>query len=541
MSSQPPQTNQSSAPAPKQPSASRAAKKSPRKIQTEREDDENEFVGGRFLLFTVVPSWIISLLTHVSLILVAAFFALPRPPAKSISFDGAPPSESPVESVDINLDAFDEVSEEPPSELAASNPAEVSDPTEAIAPEATVDVGEILAGVDSTMELETSPLESTSVTASNETSMRTGNARGEALRKYGGSAESESAVKLALKWIVDHQLPDGGWNLNHQLGPGTRTSPDPGEMADKTPARNAATALALLPLLGDGQTHKSGEHRDAVFNGLRFLLERGQPVGKGISFYEPGGNMYSHGLVSIVLCETYAMTEDPELAAFAQKAINFIEEAQNGDTDGGWGYGHSRHRPASVSDTSIVGWQIMALKSALGSGLRVRPRTVKLTKQYLTHIANDDISMFGYASKPTRPNGRLRACTSIGLLSRMYLGAEKDADDIISGVDRLNKWGPDNDESQKRVTNMYYNYYATQVMKQAGGEKWRKWNAGMRDFLVKQQERSGPSTGSWMFDERFTIKAGRLYATSLACMTLEVYYRFLPLYSESVLDEDFPL
>jgi len=88
---------------------------------------------------------------------------------------------------------------------------------------------------------------------------------------------------------------------------------------------------------------------------------------------------------------------------------------------------------------------------------------------------------------------------------------------------------------------MYYNYYATQVMKQAGGEKWRKWNAGMRDFLVKQQERSGPSTGSWMFDERFTIKAGRLYATSLACMTLEVYYRFLPLYKESVLDEDFPL
>ena len=162
MSSQPPKKkNESSGPAPKQPSAGRRVKKSAQKINTEQEDESEFMGGGRFLLFTVVPSWIISLLTHVSLILVAAFFALPRPPAKSISFEGAPPSDSPVESVDISLDAFDDVSEEPPAELAASNPAEVSDPTEAIAPEATVDVGEILAGVDSTMELETSPLEST--------------------------------------------------------------------------------------------------------------------------------------------------------------------------------------------------------------------------------------------------------------------------------------------------------------------------------------------------------------------------------------------
>ena len=88
---------------------------------------------------------------------------------------------------------------------------------------------------------------------------------------------------------------------------------------------------------------------------------------------------------------------------------------------------------------------------------------------------------------------------------------------------------------------MYYNYYATQVMKQNGGELWKTWNVDMRDYLVKKQEREGPAAGSWMFDEKYSIAAGRLYATSLACMTLEVYYRFLPLYSESVLDEDFPL
>ena len=484
----------------------------------------------------MVPSWIISLITHVLLILIAAFFVLPRPPAKSISFDGAPPSDSLVESVDISLDSFDEVSEEAPSELAASNPAEVSDPTEAIAPEATVDVGEILAGVDSTMELESSPLDSTSVTASNETSMRTGNARGEALRKYGGSPESESAVKLALKWIVDHQLPDGGWDLNHQLGPGTRTSPDPGDIEG---TRNAATALALLPLLGDGHTHKSGEYKDAVFNGLRFLLERGRPVkAKEFRSMNRAGTMYSHGLVSIVLCETYAMTEDPDLAPIAQKVVNFIESVQN-EGDGGWG--GVDYRPSHISDTSVVGWQVMALKSAISSGLEVKPKTIKLTRKFLAKLVNPDIGTFGYTTKPPKKNARLRACTAIGILSRMYLGAEKDAEDLRNAISQLDEWGPDNEGSHDRVTDMYYNYYATQVMKQYGGDRWRKWNKGMRDFLVERQEREGPATGSWIFDEQYSQAAGRLYTTSLACMTLEVYYRFLPLYSESVLDDDFPL
>jgi hypothetical protein len=536
MSTQPPEKKQSSSPAAKQKSADRRVKKKgTQKIEPQNEDEENEFLGGRFLLFTVVPSWIISLLTHVTLILVAAFFALPKPPAKSISFDGAPPSDSLVESVDISLDSFDDVSEEPPAELAASNPAEVSEPTEAIAPEATVDVGEILAGVDSTMEFETSPIESTSVTASNETSMRTGDARGEALRKYGGSAESESAVKLALKWIVDHQLPDGGWNLNHQLGPGKRTSPDPGDIAG---TRNAATALALLPLLGDGHTHKSGEHKDAVSKGLQFLQERGRPQDKGISFFESGGTMYSHGLVSIVLCEAYAMTEDPSMFPFAQGAIRYIENVQN-EGDGGWG-GVS-YRPSHISDTSVVGWQVMALKSAISSGLEVKPRTIKLTKKFLAKVGNAEIGMFGYTTKRNKTNANFRACTAIGVLSRMYLGAEKDSTEIRKGINQLGLWSPDNEGSHDRVTDMYYNYYATQAMKQYGGDRWKTWNAKMRDFLVDRQEREGPATGSWIFDEKYSKAAGRLYATSLACMTLEVYYRFLPLYKETVLEEDFPL
>ena len=79
---------------------------------------------------------------------------------------------------------------------------------------------------------------------------------------------------------------------------------------------------------------------------------------------------------------------------------------------------------------------------------------------------------------------------------------------------------------------MYYNYYATQVLSQYGGELWDKWNREMREFLIATQSTKGPSKGSWFFNHPNELgydHGGRLYATTLAAMTLEVYYRYMPL------------
>jgi hypothetical protein len=102
--------------------------------------------------------------------------------------------------------------------------------------------------------------------------------------------------------------------------------------------------------------------------------------------------------------------------------------------------------------------------------------------------------------------------------------------------------GPQFNRSAPRF-NMYYNYYATQVMKHYGGDTWKRWNGKMRDFLVKSQSNEGDAKGSWYFGEgdHGAKVGGRLYATSLACMTLEVYYRYLPLYGNSATEDEFPL
>jgi hypothetical protein len=80
---------------------------------------------------------------------------------------------------------------------------------------------------------------------------------------------------------------------------------------------------------------------------------------------------------------------------------------------------------------------------------------------------------------------------------------------------------------------MYYYYYATQVVHFADGPDWHKfWNPRMRNMLVELQRKGDESIdGSWDKDQGFIGSAcGRLGTTCLALLTLEVYYRHLPLY-----------
>ena len=68
--------------------------------------------------------------------------------------------------------------------------------------------------------------------------------------------------------------------------------------------------------------------------------------------------MYGHGLATIALSEAYGLTGDSQVGQAAQGAVNFILAAQN-SKDGGW-----RYNPKDPGDTSVLGWQLTALKSA---------------------------------------------------------------------------------------------------------------------------------------------------------------------------------
>ena len=353
----------------------------------------------------------------------------------------------------------------------------------------------------------------------------------------GGSAESENAGNLAMKWIADHQLPDGSWSFDHRSGPGNhRTSPNAGDFTD-TP--RAATAMALMVFLGAGQTHIEGDYTETVDKGLAFLVSSAEKTRHGWSWYEDRGGLYNHGLVSIALCEAYAMTGDVRLLEAAKQSIRYIEYSQD-PYGGGW-----RYVPRTRGDLSVAGFQIMAIKSAHMCGLEIDNEVIKKTRRYLNFMSSESGAFYGYTD-PTGEGERRKGMTAVGLLCQMYMGWTKENPALGTGVKWLGERGPEvgtwkpgmaiaEDEKDNFHSGMYYNYYATQVMSQYGGEKWTRWNNEMRDFLVATQATAGASKGSWFFqhaDETGYAHGGRLYATTLAAMTLEVYYRYLPLYDE---------
>ena len=121
--------------------------------------------------------------------------------------------------------------------------------------------------------------------------------------------------------------------------------------------------------------------------------------------------------------------------------------------------------------------------------------------------------------------------TAEGLLCRQYLGWPQNHPGMRAGSRFLvRNWLPRADQA-----NIYYWYYATQVMHHLGGRRWETWNQSMRDTLVAMQEKQGHMAGSWSpvggaIGNHDTQAGGRMYMTSLAVCTLEVYYRHLPIY-----------
>ncbi|MFM8703833.1 MAG: hypothetical protein ACKOHG_08190, partial [Planctomycetia bacterium] len=344
---------------------------------------------------------------------------------------------------------------------------------------------------------------------------RSGAQRQNLVQSGGGSAESEAAVEAALKWFINHQMPDGSWHFDMAKSPSCQGQCTHGGKHDSVAG---ATALALLPVLGRGSTHTEGPTKKQLEFGLNALATQ-VVKGKG----NAGGGSSVQGLAGICLSEAYAMTQDQRLAMPAQLAVTYIMESQD-PVGGGWGYGYR-----APGDTSILGWNLMGLKSGHMAFLQVDPMSVKRAVAFLDSVQTDEGSGYGYNAPGNSPS-----LTAAGLLCRMYLGWKKDHPALNRGLDRLAKMGPNN--------NLYYGYYGTQIMHHVEGDRWVAWNAKMRDMLVKEQSKTGHEQGSWyepFGQASHGESGGRIYITSLATMILEVYYRHLPIYSQQSVDEEF--
>jgi hypothetical protein len=349
--------------------------------------------------------------------------------------------------------------------------------------------------------------------------MRVAPDRLQLVQQQGGSEATERAVERALAWLAANQETDGRWSVRRHGGGQEQRVLGHDRQGAGGRADTAITALALLAFLGAGHTHLSGEHRQAVDAGLRYLLRmQDAATGHLAGDSEMYAHMYAHGMATLALGEACSLSGDERLREPLRRAIGYTLAAQH-PSQGGW-----RYRPGDVQgDTSQLGWQLMALRSAELAGLEFPLRSRQGAERFLASVAAGPRRGLASYRAGERPS---RTMTAEALFCRQLLGlaADRTATDEAEQylLSELPGQGP---------TNYYYWYYATLALYQAQGKAWQQWNTALQATLLQSQETSGTLQGSWPANSVWGGYGGRVYSTALACLCLEVYYRYLPLYA----------
>ena len=226
--------------------------------------------------------------------------------------------------------------------------------------------------------------------------------------------------------------------------------------------------------------------------------------------------MYAHGIATIALCEAYGLTRDPKLKVAATKAIKFILNAQH-KTGGGW-----RYQPGQKGDLSITGWHYMALHSGQMAGIEIPDEVLARAREFISSVSGGTHNgIYGY----TNPSPNHPAMTATGMFLRQL--------DLTPPTD------PRQQESAAFLktrmlkvskVDFYFDYYATLSLYQHQGPIWTEWNEKLKEIYVTLQHKTGANRGSWDPKGGHTKAGGRVLATGLAVLSLEVYYRLLPMY-----------
>ncbi|MHC4915265.1 MAG: pectate lyase, partial [Planctomycetota bacterium] len=336
-----------------------------------------------------------------------------------------------------------------------------------------------------------------------------------AVARFGGSPATESAVEAALRWLARHQEADGHWDIKKYEGGGGVS----GGYANDA----AVTGMAMLAFLGAGHTHKQGKYRDNVRRAADWLIRTQLPDG---GWTNHSYKAYAAGLCTLAMAEAYGMTKDARLQPTAQKGVDKILETQ--DKYAAWHHGGLR-------STSVTGWMVMALKSARIAGLKVDNVGFQGATNWINKVTDPTTGKIGYNRPGRSPWGQSYPMTAVGMVCRQFMGVRR-TDGMLQKqatrlTERLPAWEAKNHPT-KSAQNPYYWYYGTLAMFQMGGDYWRKWNTELKKTLLPSQRKGGDEDGSWDCEMGWGPTGGRVYTTAINALSLEVYYRYLPMYTK---------
>ncbi len=369
---------------------------------------------------------------------------------------------------------------------------------------------------------------------------RTGGGRGRRAARFGGTPASEEAVDKGLEWLKQHQEPDGGWDRRKYGGSDIKGL----GYHDKDAG---ITGLSTLAFLGAGHTERHGKYKQTVKKAIKWVIDHQDAGGlmPRSAAKRDGAWMYRNSVVAMTLSEAAGMSRVQATRAAAQKAVEGLANCQAPYE--AWNYERFTSKATHVNDTSVTIWAAMALKSAKVAGLGVKGTAFSGVLNWIDHA--QDLSdarqgdydykggRVGYRGKMSGPRPRpshhpSNLLTAGGGVIRVFWGQPLNHPGVVGPCNILLE---ESLPGKAEKVNYYEWYYATLLMFQKGGEHWDKWNKAMQSTLLTRQRRGDPRElgGSWDPDGMWPImRGGRVFSTALCVLSLEVYYRYLPMFQE---------
>ncbi|MBU1694284.1 MAG: terpene cyclase/mutase family protein [Verrucomicrobia bacterium] len=353
---------------------------------------------------------------------------------------------------------------------------------------------------------------------------RSAGGRASSLREYGGQwgQYTEAAVLRALEWLKNRQAPDGSWK--------GRLDPD----------TVGYTGLAILTFLAHGETTASEKYGATVEKGLRYLMGRQEENGSFMKKIDGSGPVYAQAIATYALSEAYGLTRIPALKPVMEKAVKVLIDGQQ--ARGGWDYSYAK---GARRDTSVTGWHVQALKAAYIAGAETPGIREALEKAAadLRSAQDPESGAFGYSHSQTdRRSEKALGMTGVAVLCMQLMGLSSDSA-TRKGFDALSNATCDWNDPMNSP--FYAWYYITQVSFHRGGAMWSAWNNKVAPTLVRNQNEKGywpDSKSSNVVGERGGAESDpqTIYRTTLAALTLQVYYRLLPTYKAIALEPATP-
>jgi hypothetical protein len=299
---------------------------------------------------------------------------------------------------------------------------------------------------------------------------------------------SHSFVEWGLWYLTGRQEDDGRWDAA-KWGAGSASDVE-------------VTALSLLAYLAAGYTGESGRFQFAVNAATKYLSSKQTESGLIGS-----SDLREHATAGLALTEYWAMTKLPALEKPVRQAHDYLRRCQL--PSGAWPSRKST-RPDDATDILTL----MMLKSGKLAGIKLADQALKKAGACIQ------------SKLDAPPKSQDLQPVPGAYLASFFSGAPDDQKrrETLRAFLELSPRGVLGDP--------YACWFATLGSFNHGGSAWKSWDPKMKARIFGEFRTKGPDFGGWLTGGEESQRLGKIGTTALRLLVLEIYYRYLPIYSK---------